>query len=183
MSTHTYSIDPSTLRGFMSRLVEAGFSKEHDVILDDGAGEITINFWTDLTADQAAVLDAVMGSYSGELYVEQQLKKDQIDVRTRELLARGFQHDGHVFSLSLAAQANWNRLSTKYNADRLTFPCTVSTYYGAEHTFVEAADFEDFEDAYMAALDSVIDAGRVLKVQVDAATTVAAVLAIEDTRT
>jgi hypothetical protein len=114
-----------------------------------------------------------MGNYDGELYTTRALRMRNVDVRTRELLAQGFLYDGHVFSLSLEAQANWNRMIAKHAADKLTFPTDeVSTFYGVRHSFVDAASFDAFADAYLAAVDTVIESGRALKDQINAATTV-----------
>lgn len=167
----------------MTRLVESGFSKEHSVTFDADAGTITLDFSTDLTTGQTAILDAVMGAYDGFVYMEQLIRKELIDKNTRDLIAKGFMHSGHKFSLSLAAQANWNRMVAKHAAGKLTFPTDeVSTFYGARHTFTDAAAFEAFEDAYLAAIDSIIESGRLLKEQVDAAATVEEVNAVIDTR-
>ena len=181
MSTHTYPIDPAECVELFRYLTEHGFSAQHRVI--DGAGEITIVFDVDLTADETAVLDAAMGNYDGELYTARALRMRNVDVRTRELLAQGFLYDGHVFSLSLEAQANWNRMIAKHAADKLTFPTDeVSTFYGVRHSFVDAASFNAFADAYLAAVDTVIESGRALKDQINAATTVGDVNAVIDDR-
>jgi hypothetical protein len=165
-------------------LTERGFSCRNSVeITDDPSDNLTITFFDDLTPVEADMLDTVVAAFDGPLYVAKEVAKRNIDVHTREVLAMGFLHDGNLFSLTVEAQANWNRMSAQHAAGNLTFPTNeVSTRYGGRHTFSDAAAFESFEGAYIAAIESVLESGRALKDQIDAAVSVDAVWAIEDTR-
>jgi hypothetical protein len=181
MSIHTYSLDPSQCRNISLALKEAGFSMRHSV--EDGDGEITITFFDDLSTEQESTLDAFMAIYDGDVWTAQNIAKANIDHRTQELLARGFEHDGHRFSLSLAAQANWNRMITKHAAGTLVLPTDkVSTSHGLRHSFADAAAFEAFESAYTSAVEDVLEGGRLLKDQINAAATVEDVNAVVDSR-
>lgn len=50
------------------------------------------------------------------------LKKDQIDQKTQELIFKGFEFEGHRWSLSEYAQINWSNIP---NADYSEFPMTM----------------------------------------------------------
>ena len=105
-----------------------------------------------------------------------------IDARTGELIAGGFTFEGKTFSLSLAAQTSLIGLSTAKN-NPLTWPQPWSTKDDSEVYVI--ADVATFESFYMAAFGTVKahrTSGATLKGQVSAASDLAGVSAVVDTR-
>ena len=107
-------------------------------------------------------------------------KKMAIDGRTDELIAGGFPYDSKMFSLSIEAQATWLGMSEA--KAYLTYPFEVSTKEGNAYNLADATAVTMFFLTGVNAVKSYIASGRSLKVQVNAATTVAEVDAIVDPR-
>lgn len=186
MSVHEYQLDDAKCGMLSIALNEAGFSMEHavfDVQTGLPSGTVRIEFFTDLTPEQVTALDTLMADYDGRVYRARSRRLLGIDGTTKRLTERGFTHDGQRFSLSSAAQANWNRMAAKHAAGKLTFPTNeVSTFYGGRYSFADATEYEAFEAAYFTAIEGVLESGRALRDQVNAATTVEDVDAVVDAR-
>lgn len=120
-----------------------------------------------------------------ELADYKQAKIDAIDARTSELIMAGFPFDGQNFSMSEAAQRNWTGMGTVLALGLLPFPLPISTVDEGTYILNDQAHCLQFLGAYMlyqAHPAYPLSAGRVLKAQVNAATTKAEVDAVEDTR-
>lgn len=109
----------------------------------------------------------------------------KIDTRTRELLESGFDYNGSHFSMSDAAQRNWAALGAARANGMLTYPITISTSDEGSYLLEDDGDCLGFLTAYMAyqaSPTSPLGQGRILKSQIEAATTVAEVQSVVDDR-
>ncbi len=121
------------------------------------------------------------GNYPKELTVaeEKELRYNEIDAKTRELITAGFEFEGNVFSLSGNAQLNWSEVHT--NQNQFTFPLAISM---KNHDTYDIPQ-NKVQPFWSAAKDTVkghLDSGRVLKKSVFDATTKAQVNAVIDNR-
>jgi hypothetical protein len=103
----------------------------------------------------------------------------EIDKRTQDIIAEGFEFDSHQFSLSLNAQINWSGLLTLQSM--LTWPMAVTTFDDNEYV-LELSNLPSFIATGKAVILNAINTGRAIKVQVNAATTLEELNAIVDTR-
>jgi len=186
MSVHEYQKPTVQCKGITLALVEAGFSVRHtvfDELTGLPTGTIRIEFFDDLTAEQETALDDFMATYDGEVYHARLGRLQSVDRVTQVVLSRGFTHAGKAFSLSLPAQANWNRMAAQHAAGKLSFPTDkVSLANGQRHTFADANEYEAFEDACTTAVEAALEAGRTLRDQLYAASTVEELDAVVDDR-
>jgi hypothetical protein len=105
----------------------------------------------------------------------------QIDLKTQELIAKGFVYAGKTFSLSANAQIYWSNL---LNVPADQYPLTVNTL--DDLSTYEIASAEEARAVYAAALMTVktrLGSGTALKNRIRAATTKAEVDAVVDDRT
>jgi len=110
---------------------------------------------------------------------------EEIDARTRALIDTGFVFDDTVFSLSLQAQINLNRLRTNLLTGVLTaldFPRPYSRIDNQDYIINNIRDASDLYATGDNRLDQRIRSGNNLKNQVRAATTKAEIDAITDDR-
>lgn len=185
MSVHEYQKSLAQCRGITLALIEAGFSSKHAVFDEQtglSAGTVQIEFFTDLTTEQSDALDAFMAAYDGDIAFARNGRRQGIDRVTSSIFNRGFTYDGVRFSLSVEAQANWNRMAAKHAAGNLTFPVDISTKTGGSYTIADATAYEAFESACMTAIETILDTGRSLRAQVNSASTVEEINAIVDDR-
>lgn len=185
MSVHEYQKTTAQCRNITFALIDAGFSARHAVFDEQTgltAGIVQIVFETDLTQEEEDALDSFMSSYDGELEFARDGRKHSVDRVTGVLFSRGFTYDSTKFSLSLEAQANWNRMAASHAAGNLLFPVDVSTKSGSSYTIADATAYEAFEAACTAAIDSILNGGRSIRAQLNSATTVAEVNAVVDNR-
>ncbi len=106
-----------------------------------------------------------------------------IDARTDELIAAGFTYNSKTFSLSQAAQARLTGINQVRDDASVTYPIVWNTKddTGTE-SLADAAAVLAFYLTALGAYRGHVDSGTSLKDQVRAASTVAAVEAITDTR-
>ncbi len=71
---------------------------------------------------------------SASLQEEKDKAYIKIDAKTEEIIARGFEFDGHTFSLSIPAQMNWSEMHS--NKDLLIFPMSISTINSNQYSLV-----------------------------------------------
>lgn len=108
---------------------------------------------------------------------------EAIDKRTEELIKEGFDFGGKIFSLSLESQANIHGIYTARALPEVTYPIRWLTK--DDLNYVDLEDADHVSDFFLAALGTIRarkDSGSALKEQVLAATTLAEVEAITDTR-
>jgi hypothetical protein len=108
-----------------------------------------------------------------------QLRYNEIDAKTQEVLQMGFTFDSETFSLSSKAQHNWARLQE--HELEYTWPQDVTTIDHNKYSLTQA-NLSDFWDAAKSAIDTALSGGRDLKKQVYDAADEAAVDAVVDTR-
>ena len=125
---------------------------------------------------------AFLGQYRCE-------RSKAIDARTVELIAAGFAFDDglgggvRVFSLSLAAQSKITNAYVLRNEGGFTYPVTWNSIDdSAVVTLADAAAVAAFHGTAAVTARTHEESGTVLKGQIRAATTVAAVDAVVDTR-
>jgi hypothetical protein len=103
----------------------------------------------------------------------------EIDQKTDELIAQGFSYDSQTFSLSVAAQTNFNTLKNQESA--FTWPVDITTK--DENTYSLAqANLTAFWATGAGTVKTHLDSGRVLKKSIFDAADQAAVDTIVDSR-
>lgn len=111
---------------------------------------------------------------------EYKIKKiTEVDAKTVQLIGQGFNFDNETFSLSQAAQINWVGLKTLESL--LSWPVSITTKSDDEYQLSQA-NLDSFIGAGKAVVQTNLDSGRQLKVQINAATTEAELDAIQDNR-
>jgi len=109
-------------------------------------------------------------------------KNNQIDARTREIIADGITYDGRLFSLSIYDQSSWHARFNAAIAGVAVYPMKIvdkqsEPYYLADQAAVFNMYFTGF-----ATVEGIQEGGRALKDQVNAATTKAEIDAVVDDR-
>jgi hypothetical protein len=137
-----------------------------------------------LDAPQETALDAVIAGH--ELASVKYSKVGEIDTRTDELIAEGFEYpaaSGKMFELTLGAQNRLESLDRLRSDPAITYPIRWNTMTDDDyHDVVDAADMHTMAMTALATYRAVIDSGTDLKNQVRAAPDVATVNAIVDPR-
>jgi len=156
-------------------LVRAVVFRQIDFVFDSVLGE----------ADKAK-LDAVVAGHTGgttRLRVAQEKRAASVNIRTGVLINAGFVYAGKTFDLTPTAQLNTIGAYTSRNAPGFAYPVVRFTKDDLDTvSLVDAADVEAFYTATVSAVRVIREAGNALKVQINAATTVEAVNAIQDNR-
>lgn len=107
------------------------------------------------------------------------IRYNEIDWKTEQLILAGFVFDSNTFSLSSNAQFNWNNL--KVNEADFTWPVVVSTIDSNEYTLTQA-NLPAFWTAGKDVVKGFLDSGRDLKKQIYDAIDRAQVDAVIDNR-
>ena len=108
-------------------------------------------------------------------------RKLEVDIQTGALIAQGFDHVSKTFSLSANAQLNWTNVYL--NRANWSYPLEVSTLANGSHDLADQAAVESFYADGVDEVKVILDGGRTLKTDIDAAADQAALDAIVDTRT
>lgn len=134
--------------------------------------------------DYSTYLDTHRSTY--EAWEELQtldFKKNQriaeVDAKTQYLISQGFEFDSTQFSLSLPAQVNWSGMMTLQAL--LTWPMSITTLDDGEYSLAEE-DLVAFIATGKTVITNNLDAGRSLKLQIKAATSLTELDAIVDNR-
>ncbi len=110
----------------------------------------------------------------------------QIDAKTDELIKVGFTHDSKQFSLSLAAQSNWNGLITAFKADLITdpadFPFHVTTLDNDDYAIPDGTALLTIGGLVLGTVSAHLTSGRILKKAILDATTMAEIASVVDDR-
>ena len=106
-------------------------------------------------------------------------KNEAIDKRTVELINGGFIFDSNTFSLSEPAQLNWVGMKTLEAL--MSFPSDITTKDDGLYSLTQA-NLDPFIGTAMATKQAHLDSGRLLKISINAATTIEEIDAIEDNR-
>ena len=94
-----------------------------------------------------------------------------IDMKTHEIIQRGFIWIGVKFSLSIPAQSNWNSLFTRNLAGKLSLPYEVTTEDDDPYVIQDQSEFDGFIDQAVFVVGYQIYYGRQLKTYIKSVTT------------
>jgi hypothetical protein len=140
----------------------------------------------DLLSGDKTTLDTVVSDHKvnasvRSLDISKESRKEEIDRKTRNLIAEGFTYSAKVFSMSANAQSKWHAL----HADRAnhTYPVVILTMDETDE--VSLADTLAVEAFYTAMVTEVrghIDSGATLKKSIRDAADQAAIDAVVDGR-
>ena len=132
----------------------------------------------------SAAMDATVAAHDPEgLDAAKTKKAALIDKRTDELIAAGMTHAGKKFSLSLASQMKMVGSHEARDEPAFSYPVSWNTLDDKDkHNIADSAELHTFYLTAMGTIRAHLDSGTAIKDQVRAATTVAAVEAVEDPR-
>lgn len=194
MSDHTYS--RAKLNGEWD--VSTSIAAEVEAVLPGktfrlamATTQVTFAFDAALGPGEVSTLDQVVTDHKAAagaraLAVVKHSKSNEIDARTAQLIEVGFEFppsSGKIFSLSKEFQLMLTGLNQERTAPEVTYPVDWNTKDDSDKLSLVDADM--VRSFYMTAVGTVRahrDSGTALKDQVRAATTIAEVEAVEDTR-
>ena len=107
-----------------------------------------------------------------------EVKKNQIDKRTQELIFEGFSFAGLHWSLSINAQIDWNNLP---QLPEIVFPLAIQDVDGNNYN-LEYSDRMNFYYTAVNIKNSHLQSGNILKTQVSQLTTIQEILTFVDPR-
>lgn len=117
---------------------------------------------------------------AAELAAYKKAKNLIIDAKTKELIESGITYNNTLFSSSETAQNNW--LAMDQLREELTYPFAVTTYDDDEYEFQNADELHTFVLVGFGTIEPHYSSGRSLKMQVNAASNIAEVDAVQDNR-
>jgi hypothetical protein len=190
MAVYTYSIelfpdkviDPDA---FLAELRALGFADRIGYLNTSDKGS-EIGTKVDLSADELAAIDDLIGAHKPELSLAKQAKVAAIDQRTKTLIDEGFEFppkSGQVFSLSATAQVVLLALEAARADPLFAYPVVYSTK--DESAVIQLEDSDGVHAFFVTAIGVCrghLDSGTAIKNEVRAANTVAEVNAIVDPR-
>lgn len=117
------------------------------------------------------------------IIVLREIKYNEINIRTKDLIIEGFEYNGERFSNSKRAQINWTRyyIAVKDGIET-NFPLTITKFNDAEYELIDANSVIALWSASYNSIKGFLKSGLDLKVLVSAAVTKASIDAIEDNR-
>ena len=131
----------------------------------------------EMTTEEKAVVDAA------ELTAAKVAKMAAIDANTATLVSAGVSvATGKTISTSLAATQNLQNLWIGFQQGIVTLPKSISTTDGGTYTITDNADLIRIAALLRDFQLTIIEAGQSLRADVLAATTLAGVAAVEDSR-
>lgn len=107
-----------------------------------------------------------------------EVKKDEIDKRTQELIFEGFTFNNLRWSLSINAQINWSNLP---QMPEFIFPLNIQDMDGINYV-LSYEERMNFYYTAMAAKNTHLQSGNALKTQVSKLTTIQEILTFKDPR-
>jgi hypothetical protein len=125
---------------------------------------------------------ACMRIAGGKSLVDNRAQRiSEIDAKTRELIAKGFEHSEMTFSLSANAQHKITHLDSLKGS--LSYPVSVENIDSTgQLSLADSSDVAAWAEAARARLQVVLDGGASLKQQARDASTIAAVRGVVDSR-
>lgn len=120
-----------------------------------------------------------------ELTLEEykQIRYNEIDCKSGELISQGFTYQSKVFSLSQNAQINLLALDETRNDPALTYPIVYNTIDDVDtYNVTDATDLHNMYLTALATKKGILDSGTTLKTSIRNATTEAEVDAVIDNR-
>ena len=109
------------------------------------------------------------------------IKQGQIDIKSQQLVAQGFNYNNHIFSLSSSAQINWMVLLI--NRAAWQYPKKISKKDNTEYSVADVLEVGSFFATGVTRVNTILDLGRQLKLDITNAATIEEVDAIIDNRT
>ncbi len=137
-----------------------------------------------LSGADKTILDDTVQAYIDVDFVDEyrEQRKTLTDIKTSALIEDGFTYDSVLFSQSAFAQHNWLGLFVKKADINYTGGKKVSTMDGSQYSIPDQTEMTNFWNAGQDAKEAHYDSGRAIKLQLNAATTIAAIDAIVDNR-
>lgn len=132
-----------------------------------------------LKAEEMAAIEA---QKAAKAFIKR--KADRIkaaDSKSQTLIYNGFTFNNKVFSMSLEAQTNWAAIQA--NRANLTYPFEVSTKDGGSYSFANSEEVNTFYLAGFEFKANILAGGRILRANLNAATTNEELNAVVDNRT
>jgi hypothetical protein len=109
-------------------------------------------------------------------------KNEQIDMRTREIIADGVAYDNRIFPLDLPDQSTWHGIFNAVAAGVASYPIKVMDKTDEPYYLNTAQEFQQMYFYGFGAVGQILESGRTLKAQVNACTTKEEIDAIVDPR-
>lgn len=184
MSTHSYA--PADIHALtLSKAVELALPGDK-FNLSVSPSEAVFTFTPDISGAKVTTLASTVSTHKAAgatraLAKEKASKFAEIDGRTSELIADGFSHGGETLSLSASARDSW--LGLKLDKAAVVYPVVINSL--DDSTTISIADTAAVDALFTAARQKRrehIDSGRALKDSIRAATTLAEVRAVADSR-
>jgi len=153
-----------------------------EISMQDGNNyTLLVGFAEELSAGDKTILDGfVEDCEEGKLPNQKAKRIKEVDLKTRILISQGFEYSGKTFSMSVEAQINWTNL--EMIKESLTYPMGASTIDDQEYIIPDATDMQNLYNTALARKKAILDGGRQLKLDINAAGNQAALDAIVDTR-
>jgi len=186
MFSKNYSIvkDSINFALLLSQLEDETTIPDPDAIAFSSDGlTLSITFADALSTEQSATLDTIIAAQNADVLLEalKVQRRKEIDKRTTELVADGFEFAGITFSASVESQARI--MACVIAGANAPFPIRWMSKDDTEYYDVEDADtMAAFYATGLGTLKDKIDLGTNLKIQINAATSVEMVNSIEDPR-
>jgi hypothetical protein len=189
MSTYSYRLRERADR-FDTEALHAAMTAANlpTRIVDASAAalQVSVIFESPIDAAQETTLAALVETQVAACFPlseSKQMKFDEIDARTGQLIDVGFSYVGKRFSLSASAQSSLIGIDHARSDPALTYPINWNTIDDLDfHALADANDAHGFFLTAFGTYRAVLDAGTGLKDQVRAATTRAEVEAVVDPR-
>lgn len=143
-----------------------------------------VDLWFSSQNINITIINSAIANHHASLDQAKKAKYAAIDAKTDEIIARGFTFQNIVFSTSLDAQSRMLGMDQLRNDAAMTYPIIFNSLDDSISISIPDADtVHAFVLTGVGYYRAAIDSGSALKADVRAATTVAEVQAITDTRT
>jgi len=142
---------------------------------------VKISFDEEITLGEKNDLDHIVATCTPPSSIDtaREEKHFEIDQKTHEIIERGFQFDGKVFSLDIRSQMEWVFL--KLMEVEQIWPARIQTIDG-EIYYLQQADLHNFALAAFDKIRQTFDSSTALKDDINMYSTEEEILSIEDTR-
>lgn len=163
---------------------ESCLANVQPTVLPENPGDTLRPGSTYIMKENISVNDGTLVDVNVDLADYKALRYHEIDNKTGELVAQGFEYpasSGNIFSLSQNAQINISALNQ--SRDELSYPIIYNTIDDVnEYNVIDVTDMHNMYLTALATKKASIDSGSALKAQVRAAVDRAEVDAVIDNR-
>jgi len=142
-----------------------------------------IDFSSTATSEQILAANNFVNNFNVSDYLLLQAKKDKnlkIDEKTQEIISLGFPYDSKIFSLSSNAQMNWTNMYI--NKSVLAKPLIITTNDDEAYQLDTELDIQNFYMTGLIYVQTIINSGRTLKINVNNCSTLEEIENIIDER-